>query len=148
LMKREYPENPIVGVAAVIFSGGSVLLARRDQEPARGQWSLPGGGVELGESLVDALRRELLEEISIKVEIGGLIGVFDRVIKDRENRVRYHYVLVDYWGWIASGQPRPGSDISELRLVDLEELDSFEISNELKETVWKAADMRNKAFNY
>lgn len=147
-MKREYPESPIVGVAAVIFSGESVLLARRNQEPARGQWSLPGGGVELGERLADALKRELLEEISIKVEIGGLIGVFDKVVKDRENRVRYHYVLVDYWGWVAAGQPRPGSDISELRLVPLEELASFEISKELKETVWKAATMRNKAFNY
>ena len=147
-MKREYPESPIVGVAAVIFSGESVLLARRNQEPARGQWSLPGGGVELGERLADALKRELLEEISIKVEIGGLIGVFDKVVKDRENRVRYHYVLVDYWGLIASGQPTPGSDISELLLVKLKELDSFEISKELKKTVQKAVDMRNKAFNY
>ena len=147
-MKREYPEGPIVGVAAVIFSGESVLMARRNQEPGRGQWSLPGGGVELGESLLDALRRELLEEISIKVDIGGLIGVFDRVIRDRENRVRYHYVLVDFWGWITSGQPRPGSDISELRFVPLEELDLFEISKELKETVWKAVDMRKKAIDY
>ena len=146
-MKREYPEGPIVGVAAVIFSGESVLMARRNQEPGRGQWSLPGGGVELGESLLDALRRELLEEISIKVDIGGLIGVFDRVIRDRENRVRYHYVLVDFWGWITSGQPRPGSDISELRFLPLEELDLFEISKELKETVWKAVDMRKKAIN-
>ena len=146
-MKREYPEGPIIGVAAVIFSGESVLMARRNQEPGRDQWSLPGGGVELGESLLDALRRELLEEISIKVDVGGLIGVFDRVIRDRENRVRYHYVLVDFWGWITSGQPRPGSDISELRFLPLEELDLFEISKELKETVWKAVDMRKKAIN-
>ena len=146
-MKREYPEGPIVGVAAVIFSGESVLMARRNQEPARGQWSIPGGGVELGESLLDALRRELLEEISIKVDIGGLIGVFDRVIRDRENRVRYHYVLVDFWGWITSGQPRPGSDISELRYVPLEELDSLKISKELTDAVWKAVDMRKRAIN-
>ncbi|UCF83417.1 MAG: NUDIX hydrolase [Desulfobacteraceae bacterium] len=146
-MKRDYPEGPIVGVAAVIFSGESVLMARRNQEPGRGQWSLPGGGVELGESLLDALRRELLEEISIKVDIGGLIGVFDRVIRDRENKVRYHYVLIDFWGWITSGQPRHGSDISELRFVPLEELDLFEISKEIKETVRKAVDMRKRAIN-
>jgi len=147
-MKREYPEGPIVAVAAVIFVEGSVLLARRNQAPGRGQWSLPGGAVELGESLLEALKRELREEASITVEIGGLIGVFDRIVQDQENRVRYHYVIVDYWGWIASGQPSPGSDISDLRLVPLEKFDEFEISPELKETVWKAIDMRNKPIDY
>jgi 8-oxo-dGTP diphosphatase len=147
-MKREYPEGPIVAVAAVIFLEGSVLLARRNQAPGRGRWSLPGGAVELGESLLEALKRELREEASINVEIEGLIGVFDRIVRDQENQVRYHYVIVDYWGWIASGQPCPGSDISDLRLVPLEEFDEFQISTELKETVWKAVDMRNKPIDY
>ena len=147
-MKREYPEGPIVAVAAVIFLEGSVLLARRNQDPGRGQWSLPGGAVELGEGLLEALKRELREEASIKVEIGGLIGVFDRIVHDQQNRVRYHYVLIDYWGWIASGQPSPGSDISDLRIVPLEEFNEFDISTELKETVWKAVDMRNKPIDY
>ena len=147
-MKREYPEGPIVAVAAVIFSDGSVLLARRNQEPGKGQWSLPGGAVELGESHLEALKRELREEASINVEFGGLIGVFDRIVQDQENRVRYHYVIVDYWGWIDSGQPKPGSDVSNLRLVPLEEFDEFAISKELKETVWKAVDMRNKRIDY
>jgi len=146
-MKREYPKGPIVAVAAVIFLDASVLLARRNQEPGRGQWSLPGGAVELGENHVEALKRELREEASINVEVGGLIGVFDRIVIDQENRVRYHYVIVDYWGWIASGHPSPGSDISDLRLVPLEEFDEFEISTELKETVWQAADMRNKVID-
>jgi ADP-ribose pyrophosphatase YjhB (NUDIX family) len=143
-MKREYPEGPVVAVAAVIFYEGSVLLARRNQEPGMGQWSLPGGAVELGEGLLEALKRELWEEAAINVEIGGLIGVFDRIVGDSENRVRYHYVIVDYWGWIASGEPSPGSDISDLRFVPLEEFDTFEVSTELKETVWKAVGMRNK----
>jgi ADP-ribose pyrophosphatase YjhB (NUDIX family) len=147
-MKREYPEGPIVAVAAVILLEGSVLLARRNREPGRGQWSLPGGAVELGESLLEALKRELWEETSVNVEIGGLIGVFDRIVQDQKNRVRYHYVIVDYWGWIASGQPSPRSDISDLQLVPLEKLDEFEISTELKETVWKAVGMRNKENAY
>jgi ADP-ribose pyrophosphatase YjhB (NUDIX family) len=82
-MKREYPEGPIVAVSAVIFLEGSVLLARRNQAPGRGQWSLPGGAVELGESHLEALKRELREEASINVEIGGLIGVFDRIVQDQ-----------------------------------------------------------------
>jgi 8-oxo-dGTP diphosphatase len=141
-MKREYPEGPVVAVAAVIFFEGSVLLARRNQEPGKGQWSLPGGAVELGESLLEALKRELWEEAAIHVEIGGLIGVFDRIVGDSESRVRYHYVIVDYWGRIASGQPSPGSDISDLRFVSPEDLDTFEVSTELKETVWRAVEMR------
>jgi 8-oxo-dGTP diphosphatase len=143
-MKREYPEGPVVAVAAVIFFEGSVLLARRNQEPGKGQWSLPGGAVELGESLLEALKRELWEEAAINVEIGGLIGVFDRIVGGSESRVRYHYVIVDYWGWTVSGQPSPGSDISDLRFVPPEDLDTFGVSTELKETVWRAVEMRNK----
>lgn len=137
-MKREYPEHPIVGVSAVIFVGQSVLLVRRINDPGKGQWSLPGGAVELGEGLLEALERELWEELSIKIEIGGLVGVFDRIIHDRKNQVQYHYVLVDYWGWITKGHPRPASDINEVQLVSLEELEGFHIDRELKETILKA----------
>jgi ADP-ribose pyrophosphatase YjhB (NUDIX family) len=147
-MKREYPEGPVVAVAAVIFLEEAVLLARRNKEPGKGQWSLPGGAVELGEGILEALKRELWEEASINIEIGGLIGVFDRIVGDQKNRVRYHYVIVDYWGWIVSGQPSSGSDVSELRLVPLEEFDAFDVSTELKETVWRAVDMRNKGIDH
>ncbi len=137
-MKREYPKRPIVGVGAVIFIKESVLLVRRNKDPGKGQWSLPGGAVKLGESLLEALERELWEEISIKPEIGGLVGVFDRVIRDRRNRIQYHYVIVDYWGWITKGHPRPASDISEVQLVSLDKLEVFNVNRELKDTVWKA----------
>lgn len=143
-MKREYPEHPIVGVSGTIFKGETVLLVRRNKEPAIGQWSLPGGMVELGEPLLEALRRELWEETAVNVEISGLIGAFDRIFHDRENRIQYHYVLLAYWGWIVSGNPVPGSDISEVKWIPLEALDVFEIDDDLKGTIMKAVAMRQQ----
>jgi ADP-ribose pyrophosphatase len=137
-MKREYPEHPIVGVSAVIFVDKSGLLVRRKQEPAKGQWSLPGGAVELGEGVLEALARELQEELSVKIAVGGLVGVFDKIFHDQKNQVQYHYVLVDYWGWLVEGNPSPASDVSEALLVPLDKLGGFDIDQELKDTIWKA----------
>ena len=142
-MKREHPDRPIVGVSAVIFHKQSVLLARRNQNPGRGQWSLPGGAVELGETHLEALSRELREEVSVTIEVGGLVGVFDRIIRDGDGRIHYHYVIVDYWGCIASGHPKPGSDISEIRLVAIEDIETCGINPELRDTILKAVEMRN-----
>ncbi len=137
-MKREYPERPIVGVSAVIFVDKSVLLVRRKQEPAKGQWSLPGGAVELGEGILEALARELQEELSVKIAVGGLVGVFDKIFHDHKNQVQYHYVVVDYWGWLVEGKPTPASDVSEALLVPLDELGGFDVDQELKATIRKA----------
>lgn len=141
-MKRTYPEYPIVGVAAVLFQGDSVLLARRDKEPGKGQWSIPGGAVELGETLEEALEREILEEVSLDIEIKGLIRLIDRIIYDEQKEVQYHYIIVDYWGWILSGTPKARSDISDIRFVDLDRLDAEKIHTELKETILMATDLR------
>jgi 8-oxo-dGTP diphosphatase len=146
MLKREYPERPIVGVGAVIMDDQVVLLVRRKQEPGKGQWSLPGGVVNVGESLEEAIKRELLEEVSIQIEIGGLVGVFDRIIHDRQNRIQYHYVLVDYWGWTVSGNPKPGSDISAVQSVPLGELETLEIGSDLKDTILAAVEMRDMRF--
>jgi 8-oxo-dGTP diphosphatase len=137
-MKREYPEHPIVGVSAVIFVEKSVLLVRRNKEPAKDKWSIPGGAVELGESILEALARELQEELSVKIAVGGLVGVFDKIFHDHKNQVQYHYVVVDYWGWLVEGHPTPASDISDARLVPLDELEEFDVDQELKETIRKA----------
>jgi ADP-ribose pyrophosphatase YjhB (NUDIX family) len=147
-MKREHPERPIVGVSAVVFYEESVLLARRNQNPGRGQWSLPGGVVELGETLLEALKRELREEASLTMEVGGLVGVFDRIIRDGKNRVHYHYVIVDYWGWMTSGHPEPGSDISDVRLVALKDIQAWGIAPELRDTILKAVEMRDQGIDY
>jgi ADP-ribose pyrophosphatase YjhB (NUDIX family) len=144
-MKREYPESPIVGVGAVVFDGASVLLAQRGQEPAKGTWSLPGGAVELGEKVVDALKREIREEIGIEIEVGGLVRVLDRVLRDEEKRIRYHYVIVDYWGWKVSGEPKPGSDTSALCFVPLKEIRRKDIHKDVLETILMASEMRDRA---
>lgn len=146
-MKREYPEHPIVGVGGAFFDGDAVLLVRRGQEPAKGQWSLPGGAVELGETHIEALKREVREETTVEIWVGGLIGVFDRIFYDHEGAAKYHYVLIDYWGRIISGRPKASSDISEVRLVPLQELESFGISPELRDAISQAAHMRDQKTN-
>ncbi len=144
-MKREYPEHPIMGVGGVIFHDQSVLLVRRNQEPAIGQWSLPGGAVELGETLNEALKREIQEEVSIKIEIGGLVRVLDRIIYDQEKRIRFHYVIADYWGWMVSGEPHPASDISDARFVSLGQVQKMGVHKEVEETILMGFDMRRRA---
>ena len=141
-MRREYPEAPIVGVGGVIFKENSVLLVKRDQEPGKGQWSLPGGAVELGETLADALKREILEEVSINIEIGGLVKLLDRILRDGEQKVQYHYVIADYWGWMVSGELRPASDVSDARFVTLNQLKKMGAHPLVEETVRTALGMR------
>lgn len=107
-MRREYPDAPIAGVGAVIVAedavrGPVVLLIRRGQEPLKGEWSLPGGAVELGETLEEALRREVLEETGLAVEPVEVVKAFDRIARDAQGRVRYHYVLVDFLCRVTGG---------------------------------------------
>jgi 8-oxo-dGTP diphosphatase len=116
-MKRSYPDHPIIGVGAVIVDGGLVLLVRRDTEPLKGEWSIPGGMLELGEKLHDGVRREVLEETGLIVEPGEVLDVFDSIFTDKEGRTEYHYVLIDYLCRPVSGQARPGTDVSEVRWV-------------------------------
>ncbi len=95
-MKREYPESPLVGVGAVIVADGRALLIRRGQAPLLGEWSLPGGVLECGETLRGAVIREAREETGLIVEVGEMLGVYERVIRSDDGRVRYHYVLIDF----------------------------------------------------
>ena len=125
-------------LSAVIFDHESVLLARRNQEPAKGLWSLPGGMVELGEAHIKALVRELREELSVTIGVGGLVGVFDRIFRDPKGLIQYHYVVVDYWGWITEGHPTPASDVSEALFVPLNELEKFDVDRDLIEIIRKA----------
>jgi 8-oxo-dGTP diphosphatase len=122
-LRREYPEAPIIGVGAVVIDDGKVLLVRRGQEPLKGEWSLPGGALELGETLREGIVREVLEETGLTVAPGSIVEVLDRITPgEPSGRVRYHYVLVDFLCHVAGGTLLGGSDAEEARWVGQEEL--------------------------
>jgi ADP-ribose pyrophosphatase YjhB (NUDIX family) len=141
---REYPKQPVPAVGAVILRGASVLLVQRDHEPGLGEWSLPGGVVEVGESLELAVRREILEETSLDIEVKGLVDVLNRIVHDPSGKVQYHYVLVDFWAIPASGHAQPRSDVRAVQWVPVNELDKWDVRSGLKEVVRKALEMRDR----
>jgi 8-oxo-dGTP diphosphatase len=122
-VRREYPEAPIVGVGAVVIDGTKVLLVRRGQEPLKGEWSLPGGALELGETLQQGVVREVLEETDLIVVPGGIIEILDRITPDEASgRVRYHYVLIDFVCHVSGGALCSASDAEEVRWVERDQL--------------------------
>ena len=127
-MAREYPSKPVVGVGAVVVRDGKALLIKRGHEPRKGEWSLPGGLVELGESLVDALRREVLEEAGLEITVGAHIETFDRIHRDAEGRVRFHFVIVDYLCVAADGEAVAGTDADAVAWASAEELDRYQVN--------------------
>lgn len=139
---REYPKRPVLGVAGVFFRQDHVLLARRAREPAIGEWSLPGGVVELGESLEEALSREVLEEASVRIHIMGFVHLMERVIRDMNGIIRYHYVVADYWGRLEQGRPEASSDVSEVCLVSVHDLGGLAVHPDVIRTIQKALDLR------
>ncbi|HYK37389.1 NUDIX hydrolase [Alloacidobacterium sp.] len=123
-MRREYPESPIVGVGAVIIHDDRVLLIQRGQEPLKGEWSLPGGALELGETLEQGIRREVLEETGLAIEPVKIIEVLDRIVRDDAGTVRFHYVLVDFVCRITGGALCCASDASAAHWLPRKELNS------------------------
>ncbi len=140
-MRRKYPEQPIVGVGGIIFQGESVLLIKRGKEPALGQWSIPGGVVDLGETLQAAVVREILEETHLEVEPLALVKVLDRIFRDEEGGVTYHYVLADFLCRHTGGEVRPGSDALEARFVPVAELSSLNVIPATRDVVHQAAHL-------
>ena len=136
-MKRDYPEHPIVGVGAVVIANDRALLVRRDTEPLKGEWSIPGGVLELGEKLRDGIAREVLEETTLHVKVGEVLEVFDSIFPDYDGRTQYHFVLIDYLCHPFSGKARPGSDVSEVKWVALAELDHLELRDSIRNVVRK-----------
>jgi ADP-ribose pyrophosphatase YjhB (NUDIX family) len=122
-MQREFPETPLVGVGAVVVDEGRVLLVRRGTEPMKGQWSLPGGVLELGESLLSGVVREVLEETGLTVEPLELLELLDRIHRVGE-RVRYHYVIADYLCRVAGGDLKAASDADAVRWAERAEWNS------------------------
>jgi ADP-ribose pyrophosphatase YjhB (NUDIX family) len=135
---RQYPGQPIVGVGAVIIQGGRVVLVKRRFEPLAGQWSLPGGRLELGETLEAGLAREMLEETGLEVEVGPVVDVFDRILLDPERKVRYHYVLIDYLCRPVRGELNHGSDVAAAEFVDPGDLERYRLTPKATSVIEKA----------
>jgi ADP-ribose pyrophosphatase YjhB (NUDIX family) len=129
-------------VGAVIFRGEEVLLVRRGQEPARGSWSLPGGLVELGETLEAALRRELAEETGLTVAVLGVAAVLERIFPDDAGAISYHYVLVDFLCDYVPGELTPGSDITAAEFVGLKDLSSYDLPAFTARVIQRAWEQR------
>ena len=142
---REYPERPIVGVGAVIVEADRVVLIRRRYEPLAGQWSLPGGTLELGETLEQGAAREMLEETGLVVHIGPVIEVFDRIMYDDEKRVRYHFVLVDYLCWPVSGELRAGSDVEDAVFASRDDLAGYGLTSKATAVIERGFDLAASA---
>ena len=136
--ERRYPTRPLVGIGAVVFSDtGEVLLVKRRHEPLAGQWSLPGGMLELGESLEAGVEREILEETGLVVSVGDVVEVFDRILLDDEAKVRYHFVLIDYVCRVRGGTLTPGSDVEDARFVPVDQVDELVATEKARDLVRK-----------
>lgn len=137
-MKREYPDRPIVGVGAVIVDQGRVLLVKRGAPPLLGEWSLPGGVVEIGETLRDAAEREAVEETGLVVQAGEVLEVLDRIIPGENGRAQYHYVLIDFLCRVTGGQLRVGGDAADAAWATQEELAKFTLEKPAMDVVLRA----------
>src|SRR6478672_11349504 len=136
--KREYPDRPIVGVGAVIIDRGRVLLVRRGSPPMLGQWTIPGGVVELGETLRSAAEREAQEETGLTVHVGEVIEVIDRILPGDDGRTQFHYVLIDFLCSVVQGEAQAGSDAAEVAWAAENELEKFKLEKKALEVIREA----------
>ena len=133
-MRREYPTQPIVGVGAVIVQDGKLVLIRRGVEPDKGKWSIPGGGVELGETVGDAAVREAKEECGLDIELveDRPMDALDKMVPDEKGRLQYHYVLLQFLARPKGGTLKPTSDATEARWVPLEEVERYNLTDSFR----------------
>jgi 8-oxo-dGTP diphosphatase len=136
-MKREFPELPLVGVGTIIIEGDRVLLVKRAHPPIQGQWSIPGGVLEVGEMVREAAIREAREETGLIVEPGELLGVYDRILRDPENRVQYHYVLIDFLCRPTGGELLAASDAAEVHWFRRQEIPALRLAEDTEEVITK-----------
>ena len=139
-MSREYPDRPFVGVGVVVWRGDEVLLIERGKAPVSGNWSLPGGKQELGETVQETAHREIKEETGVDIEVVCLLDVVDLVRHDDEGRVRFHYTLVDFTARWKAGEPVAGDDASDARWVRLDDLDDYNLWDETRRVIRLSAE--------
>ncbi|MFX1513226.1 MAG: NUDIX hydrolase [Promethearchaeota archaeon] len=142
-INRKYPQHPIVSVHVIIIKGNKVLLVKRAQPPSQGRWSIPGGVIELGESVNEAARREVLEECGIKIEIGKVLNIGENVIHDGKGLVQFHYILIFKLANYVSGEIHPGSDAAEVRWTTYEELDPLDMHPVARKTIQQVFETKD-----
>ena len=149
-IRRRYPDAPLVGVAAAVFDvTGRVLLVQRGRPPRAGSWGLPGGRLEVGETLVAGVQRELREECGVEIAVGAVAGVFEPITRDAAGRVEYHYVVVDFWARWVSGEAQAQDDAAAIAWVALDALDAYDLLPDSRRVVeqahamWADADRSN-----
>lgn len=137
-MNRRYPERPLAGVGAFIFRGSEVLLVKRGHAPALGKWSVPGGLVELGESLDASVRREVMEEVGLEIKVIDLVAAFDTIMFDQNGQIEYHYIILDFLCEESGGDPIAATDADECRFVAIEDLCRYEMTRRTEELIKRA----------
>lgn len=143
--RREYPERPIVGVGGVVISEGRTLLIRRGHPPLEGEWSIPGGTLEIGETLRDGVRRELSEETGCEVRVLDLVEVFERIFPDAGGRVQYHFVIMDYLCELVGGEVRAGGDVVDVAWSTESDLEKYSLTPTATRVIRKAFQMARDA---
>jgi 8-oxo-dGTP diphosphatase len=141
---RRYPKYPLLGVGALIFERGSILLVERGGEPLKGLWSLPGGLVETGEKLEDAVKREILEETGLRIQPVSVFEIFERIMSDASGRAEYHYVLMDYVCKVIGGKLRAGDDVSRAAWTRRAKLGDYHLTEGTQAVIERAFDARRK----
>ncbi|MEM2872960.1 MAG: NUDIX hydrolase [Nitrososphaerales archaeon] len=143
MIKREYPKHPMVGVGALIKKNNSVLLVKREHEPGKGRWSLPGGLVNLGEKISDAIKREVEEEVGLKVDVIKIVDVFDSIEHDDKGRVRFHYVIVGFMVKVIEGKVRGSKEASQVKWFKADELKDLEMTNTTRKLLKEINFLKN-----
>jgi 8-oxo-dGTP diphosphatase len=143
-VRREYPERPVVGVGGVVVSGDRVLVVRRGQPPLEGEWSIPGGMLELGETILEGVQRELAEETGLEVRVLDLIEVFERISIDSTGIPRYHFVVLDYLCEVIRGDARAGSDVTEVAWITNSDFSRYSLAPTAVRVIQKALDLTQK----
>lgn len=131
-MKRLYPDQPIIGVGAVIVCNGKILLEKRKSEPGRGKWTVPGGLVELGESAEQTVMREVREETNLEVEQPELIDIVNSITLDENGKIKYHFVIVDYFVKLKGGRLKAADDAAELSWVRFSEVENYDLTRSFR----------------
>lgn len=138
-MKRLYPDQPLIGIGAIIICDGKILLEKRKNDPGKGKWSVPGGKVELGESIEQTVLREVREETGLKVEKPEHIDIVDNIELDEHGKTKYHFVIADYFVKLKEGTAKAASDAEDVRWVQLGEVEKYDLT-----TTFRAFFQRNR----